>query len=93
MLEFLKSVVNGKVDSTSKPGELNRVDVVKALREMLVVAAASAVAFLVQTLPTMDFGNWDALKLSLLIPALSWCGNLLLRYRKDNTVSVDPTKV
>lgn len=89
MLEMLKRVFTEKVDSTSEPGSLSKADLAKVTRDALISGVAAILAYLVQTLPTLDFQNWDGLKSTFLIPVLVWLSSFVMRFRRDNTVNVD----
>lgn len=83
-MNFLKKLfqtVTTQVVSDSEAGKLNGTDWVKTLRDTSIVAGSAAVAYLLEKVPSMNFGEYQVMA----IPALTFVLTTAMRFLRDNT--------
>ena len=85
MWDMIKKAFTTELTTDSKPGTINKNDMLKVMRDGLVAAGAALLSFLLTALPSMDFGKWDNIKVALAVPALTWLLSFVLRLTKDNS--------
>lgn len=81
MLKKLWNSIFGKLDDTSKSGTLDVNDLVKLVRNGLLVALAAGVAYVIEGVDPADLGKYGPLMVALVYPVL----DTLKKWVKDNT--------
>ncbi len=89
MWDALKNVLTKNVVDTSTKGVVDTTDIVKALRNAGIAGAAAILTYLVQALPSMNFGGFTQLVQVLAIPAITWLLTLVVKFNKDNSVKTN----
>lgn len=82
-MNFLKKLVESitkQVPSDSSGGQLSHTDWVKVIRDTAIVAGCGAVAYLLEQLPSMNFGNMQP----MVVPALTFVLTFVMRFLRDN---------
>ena len=79
MLDLLKSLFKS-TPSVSPNGEVDKIDILKALRTGLLVGLASTVAYFISILGNLDLGSYAGM-----LPVISMALDFVYRFLKDNT--------
>lgn len=85
-MNFLKKIIQTittQVPSNSEAGKINTVDWHKTLRDTAIVAGSAAVAFLLEKIPTMNFGEMQP----MVVPALTFVLTFAMRFLRDNSTT------
>lgn len=86
-MNFLKKLfetITKQVPSDSEAGKINTVDWHKTVRDTVIVAGSAAVAFLLEKLPSMNFGEMQP----MVVPVLTFVLTFAMRFLRDNSTEV-----
>lgn len=86
IMNFLKKLVESlttQVPSNSEAGKISGTDWVKVVRDTSLVAGSAAVAYLLEQLPSMNFGE----KQAMLVPIVSFVLTFAMRFLRDNSTT------
>jgi len=80
MINFIKKYFFGKVEDTSQPGTLDKVDMFKLLRNAVIYAIGAFLTYLSENLTGVDLGTWTPIVVIIISGMLDAVRKLL----KDN---------
>ena len=79
-LKKLKDVFTKSVDNTSAGSQLDKIDWAKLTRDTLLVGGSAVVAYLLEKVPSLNFGEMQ----TFVVPAVTFCLTAVMRFLRDN---------